>query len=66
MTFVDNDQIEIVGGILAEIRFRFTFFGLAAHECLEDRKEDAAVGWDFTVLLDFFGTDPDQSVFGKG
>ena len=39
VTLVNNDEIEEVGRVLAEIGGGLTILGRAAHECLEDREE---------------------------
>ena len=63
MTFIDNDEVEKIGRILAEVRRRFAVLWRAAHEGLKYRKEDAAVLWHLALLSNVIGRDAQQRVF---
>ena len=68
MTFVDDDEVEEIGRVVAEVGAGFGFAGLgrAAHEGLEDGEEDAAVLWHFALLANVGRLDPHQRVLGEG
>ena len=69
MAFVDDDEVEEVGGVVVEFWGGFGFAqlpGVGGHEGLEDGEEDAAVFGDATFFADFVGVDAHKGVFGKG
>src|SRR5258708_37089886 len=65
MALVDDDEIEEVRGIFAEIGGGVSIFGRAAHKGLEDGEEEARVLRHFAFLADFVGLDARHSVLGK-
>ncbi len=65
MAFVDDDEIEEVGWILAEVGRGLAILRRTAHEGLEDGEEHAGVLWDFAFLANVVGADSFQRVFGK-
>ena len=66
MALVNDDEIEEVRRILAEIRRRLAILRRAAHEGLEDREEQAAVLRHLALLADVLRRDPHHRIFGKG
>ena len=66
MAFVDDDEVEEVRRILAEIGRRLPVLRRPAHERLKDREEQAAVLRHSAFLADVFGRDPHHRVLGKG
>src|SRR5438552_10572785 len=67
MTLVNDDEVEEVRRILAEIRRRRTIFSRwSAHERLENGKEEAAVLRHFSFLLNVFRPDSNQRILGDG
>ena len=66
MALVDDDEIEKVRRIFAEIRRWLAILRRAAHERLEDREEEAAVLRHLALLADVLRRDPHQRVLGKG
>src|SRR5437773_3359542 len=66
MTLVDDDEVEEVRRVLAEIRRpRAIFSRRPAHECLENGKEHAAILRHFSFLLYVFRPDSNQRIFRK-
>ena len=65
MALVDDDEVEEVRRILAEIGRRLAILGRAAHERLEDREEQAAVLRHLAFLADVLRFDAHQRVFWK-
>ena len=66
MALVNDDEVEEVRGILAEIGRRLAVFGRPAHEGLEDREEEAAVLGHLALLADVLGRDAHHGIFGEG
>ena len=66
MALVDDDEIEEVRRIFAEIGRRLAVLRRPAHEGLEDGEEQAAVLRHLALLADVLRLDPHQRVFGKG
>ena len=66
MAFVDDDEVEEVGRIIAEARRGLAGRIAAGHEGLEDGEEDVAVLRHAALLADDLGVDPHQRVFGEG
>jgi hypothetical protein len=66
MAFVDDDEIEEVRRILAEIGRRLAVLRRAAHEGLEDGEEQAAVLRHLCPSCGCLRLDAHQRVFGKG
>ena len=62
MALVDDDEIEEVGRILAEIRRGFAVLRRTAHEGLEDGEEQAGILWDLALLADVLRLDSDHCV----
>ena len=63
MAFVDDDEVEEVGGVVVEFWGGFGFAqppGVGGHEGLEDGEEDAAVFGDAAFFADFVGVDAAQ------
>ena len=65
MAFVDDDEIEKVRRILAEVRRRLAVLRRPAHERLEDREEDAPVLRHLAFLADVIRLNAHQRIFGK-
>ena len=65
MAFVDDDEVEEVRRVLAEVGRRLAVLGWSAHEGLKDREEQAAVLGDFALLLDVCRFDPHHRIFGE-
>ena len=66
MAFVDDDEIEEVGRIIAEIGRRLAVLRRPAHEGLKDGEEEAAVLRHAALFADVLRLDPHQRIFGKG
>ena len=67
MALVDDDEVEEVRRILAEIGAGVAILGRPAHEGLEDGKEDAAVrGHSAPACRMESGINADQGIFGEG
>src|SRR5690348_1264696 len=65
MTLIDDDEVEKIRWVFAKVRRRFSVFRLAAHERLEDCKEDASVLRYFAFLSDVTRRDAHQRIFRK-
>ena len=66
MTLIDDDKIEKVGRVVAEIRRGIAVLVRAAHEGLEDGEEHGGVLGDAAALTDFLGLDANPcAVFSK-
>ena len=61
MTFVDDDEVEKILGILPEVWFII----LSAHEGLEDSEEDTSIGWYPSFLADAARLDTHQGIGSK-
>ena len=66
MALVDDDEIEEVGRIFAEVGRGLAVFRRAAHEGLEDGEEQAAVLRHLAFLADVLGLDAHQRILGEG
>ena len=65
VAFVDDDEIEKIRWVLAKIRRRLPVPGRAAHEGLENGKEDGPVLRHPALLLDVIGRNAHQGIFRK-
>lgn len=65
MALVDDDEVEEVRWILAEVRRWLSVRVGAEHEGLKDRKEDAGIGRDFSGLTNRVRRDADTGIVGK-
>ena len=66
VAFVDDDEVEEVGGIFAKVWSGGARLGFAGHEGLKDGEEDAAVFGYAAPLVDGVGVDAHQSIVGEG
>ena len=66
MALVDDDEVEEVGRILAEVGRGLAVLRRAAHEGLEDGEEEAAVLGHLALLADVLRRDAHQRVLGEG
>jgi hypothetical protein len=66
MAFVDDDEVEEVLGIVAEVGRGVAVLGRPAHEGLEDGEEQATVLGHLALLADVFRFDADQRILGEG
>jgi hypothetical protein len=69
MAFVDADEVEEVGRIVAKVRRRLAVLGRTAQERLEDREKKAAVLGDSALFANLVRLDPHHGIFrerGKG
>ena len=66
MALVDDDEVEEVRRILAEVGRRLAVLRRTAHERLEDGEEQAAVLRHLALLADVLRLDPHQRVLGEG
>ena len=66
VALVDDDEVEEVGRVFAEVGRGLAVFGRTAQEGLEDGEEEAAVLGDLAFAPDVVGFDADQRVFGEG
>ena len=66
MALVDDDEVEEVRRILAEVGRGLAVLRRAAHEGLEDREEQAAVLRHLALLADVLRLDPHQRILGEG
>ena len=65
MAFVDDDEIEKIRWVFAKIGRRLPVPGRAAHEGLENGKEDGPVLRHPALLLDVIGRNAHQGIFRK-
>ena len=65
MAFINDDEIEEIGRIFAEIWGGFSVFRRAAHKSLENREEKAAIFWDAAFLSNVVRIDAHECVFGE-
>ena len=66
MALVDDDEVEEVRRILAEIGRGLAVLRRPAHEGLEDGEEQAAVLRHLALLADVLRRDPHQRILGEG
>jgi hypothetical protein len=66
MTLIDDNDIEKVLRILAEVRRRLAIITGTAHECLENREEDAGVLRNVAPPRNFVRPNSDHRLFLKG
>ena len=66
MALVDDNEVEKVRRIFAEVGRRLAILRRSAHEGLKDREEQAAVLRHAALLADVLRRDAHQRVFGKG
>ena len=66
MALVDDDEVEEVRRILAEVGRRLAILRRPAHEGLEDREEQAAVLRHLALLANVVRLDPHQRILGEG
>ena len=66
MALVDDDEVEEVRRILAEVGAGLAVLRRAAHEGLEDREEQAAVLGHLALLPDVLRRDPHHGILGEG
>jgi hypothetical protein len=66
MAFVDDDEVEEIGRVFAEVGRRMAVPRRPAHEGLEDGEEDASVLGNLALFADVLRADADQGVFGEG
>ena len=62
MTFINDDEVEEVGRIVAKVGDGVTSVVLSSHEGLENGEEDAAVFRDSALLANFIGFNANTSV----
>jgi len=66
VALVDDDEVEEVTRVVAEVRLSLTIRARAAHEGLEDGEEDAAVLRHPALLADVAWVDANQRIVGEG
>lgn len=66
VAFVDDDEVEEVGGIVAKVGGGVARFVFTGHKGLEDGEEDAAVFGHAAPLVDGVRVDADEGIVGKG
>jgi len=66
VAFVDDDEVEECGWVVAEVRDGVAVGVFACGKGLEDGEEDAAVFGDAALFSDGFGVDADEGVIGEG
>jgi hypothetical protein len=66
VTFINDDEVEEVGGIVTEFRGGITFFIPSSHEGLENGKKDTAIFGDSTPFFDDFRVNADEGIVREG
>ena len=66
MAFIDHDEVEEIGRVLAKPGGGLAVHRRAAHEGLEDGEKDAGVGGHPTLFAQVIGFDSRQGVFFEG
>lgn len=62
MTLIDNNEVKKIRRIFTKIRS----IVFPTHECLEDRKKDASIGWNSSFFLDISRIYTHKCIFWKG
>ncbi len=65
VALVDDDEIEEVAWVFAEVWGWLAVLRRSAHERLENGEEEAAVLGNLAFLADVFRSDADEGVFGE-